>query len=132
MPPLTGPTTRFATLTRDRLLPFLWLGAIIVVGNADIVPVRDTNTQMFALRKLIHVAEYAILSAFFCRALVLNGRQVGLRLGIIAVALTVVSGGIDEWQQSFVAGRGPRLMDLGFDTMGAALGLAWVSIIRQR
>jgi len=132
MPHLYDRTTRFVTLARDWLLPLLWLGTLIAVGNADLVPVRGTDTPLFALRKLIHVGEYAILSVLICRALALDGRQVGRRLGIVALALTVASGGIDEWQQSFVAGRAPRLMDLGFDTLGAALGLAWVSIVRQR
>lgn len=132
IPRFDGRTTRFAALARDWLLPLLWLGTLIAVGNADLVPVRGTDTPLFALRKLIHVGEYAILTVLFCRAFAPDGRPVALRLGIIAVALTVASGGIDEWQQSFVAGRVPRLMDLGFDTLGAALGLAWVSIIRQR
>lgn len=123
---------RFVTLARDWLLPLLWLGTLIAVGNADLVPVRGTNTPMFALRKLIHVGEYAILGVLICRALGLDRRQVGRQLGIVALVLTVASGGIDEWQQSFVAGRAPRLMDLGFDTVGSALGLAWVSIARQR
>lgn len=123
---------RFVTLARDWLLPLLWLGTLIAVGNADLVPVRGTDAPMFALRKLIHVGEYAILGILICRALGMDRRQVGRQLGIVALALTVASGGIDEWQQSFVAGRAPRLMDLGFDTVGSALGLAWVSIVRQR
>lgn len=125
-------TIRFVTLARDWLLPLLWLGTLIAVGNADLVPVRGTNTPLFAMRKLIHVGEYAILSVLFCRALGLDRRQVRRQLGIVALIMTVASGGIDEWQQSFVAGRGPLLTDLGFDTLGAALGLAWVSIVRQR
>lgn len=128
---LDNRTMRVVTLARDWLLPLLWLGTLIAVGNADLVPVRGTNTPMFALRKLIHVGEYAILGVLICRALGLDRRR-GRQLGIVALALTVTSGGIDEWQQSFVAGRAPRLMDLGFDTVGSALGLAWVSIVRQR
>ncbi len=123
---------RFVSLARDWLLPLLWLGTLIAVGNADLVPVRGTNAPLFALRKLIHVGEYAILGVLICRALSLDRRQVGRQLGIGALALTVASGGIDEWQQSFVAGRAPRLMDLGFDAVGSALGLAWISIVRQR
>lgn len=128
----TSRTRLLATLVRRWLLPLLWLGAIIAVGNADVVPVRDTNTLMFALRKLIHVGEYAILSVLFCRALALNGRWVRLWPAIVVLVLTVMSGGLDEWQQSFVAGRGPRLTDVGFDTIGAALGLTWISIVRGR
>lgn len=127
-----GRTARSVTLTRDWLLPLLWLGTLIAVGNADLVPVRGTSAPLFALRKLIHVGEYAILGALFCRALALDRRRMGRRLEILALTLTVASGGIDESQQSFVAGRAPRLTDLGFDTIGAALGLAWASIVRQR
>lgn len=129
---LHGRTTRVVTLARDWLLPLLWLGTLIAVGNADFVPVRATNAALFTLRKLIHVGEYAILSVLFCRALSFDRRHVGYRLGITALVLTVVSAGIDEWQQSFVAGRAPRLTDLAFDILGAAIGLAWVSIVRQR
>lgn len=129
---LSDRTSRFVILARAWLLPLIWLGTLIAVGNADLVPVRGTNTPLFAMRKLIHVGEYAILSVLFYRALALDGPQRGYRLGIVALALTVVSGGIDEWQQSFVTGRAPRVTDLGFDTLGAAIGLTWVSIVRQR
>jgi len=116
----------------DWLLPFLWVGAIMVVGNANVVPVRGTEPLALFFRKLIHVAAYAFVSMLFSRALAPQRGRISLGLGIApAIGLTVASGGLDEWQQALVPGRAPRLSDMGFDTVGAVLGFWWIARYRR-
>ena len=69
------------------------------------------------LRKLAHVAEYAILGALLLRAV----RRPGL-----AVALGVVYAASDEVHQMFVEGRHGAPLDVVIDAAGLLVGIiAW-------
>lgn len=69
------------------------------------------------LRKLAHVAEYAILGALLLDAL----RRPG-----VALALGVAYAATDELHQHFVPGRRGAPLDVLVDAVGVALGvLAW-------
>jgi VanZ like family len=61
-------------------------------------------------------------------------RLVGRTFGaaILAVALTSAFGAVDEWHQSFVAGRRPAVDDWAVDTASAALALFVYSRLRTR
>lgn len=80
-----------------------------------------------AVRKLGHVAEYAILAALLYAALrrTIPG-SVSWRNGVAALAfgLAVLYAAGDEYHQSFVPGRTSAAHDVGLDAVGAALGLA--------
>jgi VanZ family protein len=74
-------------------------------------------------RKLIHAAEYALLCFLLWRAL----RERLPATGAVAAAfvLSVAYGAVDEYHQTFVAGRNGSPVDLGIDAGGAGLaGLA--------
>lgn len=74
----------------------------------------------FLIRKAAHMTEYAIL--FFL--LSLGFRQSGVRrINVKALLLCACYAATDEWHQSFVGGRGPSIVDVGIDTLGAALAL---------
>ena len=71
-------------------------------------------------RKAAHMTEYAIL--FFLLSFSL--RQSGARrIHLKALLLCACYAATDEWHQSFVGGRGPSIVDVGIDTLGAALAL---------
>ncbi len=49
----------------------------------------------------------------------------------IAVFASALYAGLDEWHQSFVGGRTPKLMDVGIDSLGAFCGaLLYVGLDR--
>jgi VanZ family protein len=109
-----------------------WLGAWapVVVWAAVIfafssVPSLSTElgTVDTILRKLAHLAEYAVLGALLCRAL----RRPGL--AILAVTLYAVS---DEVHQTFVEGRVGAPLDVGIDAVGAAVGVLLWTRLRDR
>lgn len=76
-----------------------------------------------------HLLAFGTLAAAFLVALSW-GRRPRLRDLVMAFALTVVYGVLDEWHQSFVPDRSGRLDDVVTDALGALAGLAlaWVAL----
>jgi len=72
-------------------------------------------------RKLIHAGEYALLCFLWWRALRCRMPPAG-SLGL-AFALAVAYGALDEYHQTFVAGRNGSPVDVGIDALGAALAV---------
>lgn len=73
------------------------------------------------IRKGAHMAEYAVLFLLYRRALGIEGAK---HPGVLAIALCAAHAATDELHQAFVADRGPSIIDVGIDTLGA--GMAWV------
>ena len=91
----------------------LWAGLIFALSS---VPGLGTGlgTWDLVLRKLAHVAEYAVLGALLERA---------LRRGPLAFALGSLYAVTDEVHQAFVAGRQGSVLDWLIDTVGVAVGV---------
>lgn len=71
----------------------------------------------FTIKKTAHIIEYAILAILSYRAF---GKSV-----FKALIFTILYAVSDEFHQSLVPGREPRVRDVLFDTIGA-LGGIWV------
>ncbi len=78
-------------------------------------------------RKLIHAGEYALLCFLCWRAL--RARLADRAALAVAFGLAVAYGAVDEYHQTFVAGRNGSPIDVGIDSLGAALA---VLAIRSR
>jgi VanZ family protein len=109
------------------LVPFLlWL-------NPQISPATIVSIH-FALRKLGHLLEYAILSGLLWRAL--RGTLTADRKLVVALStflLAAVFATSDEYHQSFVPSRTASAHDVMIDCIGAfvAVLLCWI-FARQR
>jgi VanZ family protein len=92
----------------------LWAALIFALSS---VPDLGTDLEHWdtVLRKLAHIAEYAILGALVYRA---AGRA------SIAVLLSSAYAATDEIHQAFVAGRHGSPLDWLIDTAGVVLGVA--------
>jgi VanZ family protein len=92
----------------------LWAAAIFAVSS-----IPDLGTGLGAwdtlLRKLAHIAEYAILGGLMLRA---------VRSAPAAVLLASAYAVTDEVHQAFVTGRHGSPLDWLVDTAGAVLGVA--------
>jgi len=104
-------------------LPALaWAALIFAVSS-----VPDLGTGLggwdFALRKLAHAAEYAVLGALLVRA---TGR------GALAFGLGALYAVSDEIHQAFVPGRMGAPLDVAIDAIGVACGVVLWQTIRAR
>jgi len=99
------------------------MGVIFYLSAQSQLPTPDEAWLDLLLKKSAHIAVYAILAWLLARALVQEG-PVQPRHFRLALFLTVLYALSDELHQSFVPGRTARLLDVGFDTLGALLALA--------
>jgi VanZ family protein len=75
------------------------------------------------IRKAMHVLEYGVLALLWYRALRPPQGNWKAQVGLIAFALSAAFAGVDEFHQTFVPSRTGQLVDVGWDSLGAALAL---------
>jgi VanZ family protein len=119
-------TDSFSTDQTSRLiLPFLhWL-----------LPSATPETLALlhgGIRKAAHLTEYGILALLWYRALRRIGTGWQTRAGLIALTIAAAFGGLDELHQAWVPSRTASIVDVGWDSMGAALALTMVSVLQWR
>lgn len=113
-----------------RWLPAILLASLLFVLSSQpelrlvAEPVLDT-----VLRKLGHLAAYALLAILIAYPLggVGRARRVGL-----ALVLVVAYGLSDEIHQAFVPGRVPALSDVAIDAAGGVIGLVGARLVGPR
>jgi VanZ family protein len=101
----------------------VWAAVIFAISSVPSLS-TELGTWDTILRKLAHLAEYAILGMLLLRA---------TRRAALAVALAGVYAVTDEVHQLFVEGRHGSPLDVGIDTAGALAGvLLWQRLARFR
>lgn len=80
------------------------------------------------VRKLAHVTEYFLLAVSISFPLYVYGVR-GLWLPLLAGGFCVGFAALDEYHQSFVAGRGPSKKDVGIDSIGILAGVLMVQFL---
>jgi VanZ family protein len=94
--------------------------AIFLFSNTPSEEIPNLGGWDRLVKKGGHMLGYALLALSLLRGL---GRQTGWRslgLALLAAALYAAS---DELHQSFVPGRHAAWLDVGIDSLGAAIGL---------
>ncbi len=135
-------------------LPVLIWVCLIFVGSTDVLSAEQTSrflvpllrwldpqisvatiaTIHFAVRKLGHLIEYAILAMLFWRAL-RRGTNLQMKISILSASVWVVCAifaATDEFHQSFVPSRTAASGDVMIDSIGAFVGLAICLMIAAR
>lgn len=79
------------------------------------------------VRKAAHMTEYFILAIALSFPLYVY-RIRGIWLMLLAGIICVGFAGLDEYHQSFVAGRGPSIKDVCIDSIGAGIGILLVQV----
>ncbi len=79
-----------------------------------------------AIRKLAHVTEFGIFSVTVFHGVRAERSGWKLQWAIITLLVAVSYAGLDEWHQSFVPLREPRLRDVLIDSFGALLAQVFV------
>ena len=111
----------------DPWLPPLVLMAVIFALSAQ--PDLATGLGLLDLigRKILHMAEYALLCVLWWRAL--RTAMPADRAIPVALAVSVLYAASDEYHQSFVAGRHGSPLDVAIDSVGA--GAAALALRRR-
>jgi len=116
-----GRETSIGPVRASRGLLWTWLPVLAwaaVIFALSSVPGLGTGLGVWdtLLRKLAHMAEFAILGLLLARALP----------ELPAFAAGVAYAALDELHQHFVPGRAGMLLDVGIDAVGLLLGvLLW-------
>ncbi len=80
------------------------------------------------VRKLAHMTEYFLLAVSVSFPLYVYGVR-GIWLLLLAGSFCVGFAALDEYHQSFVAGRGPSKRDVAIDSIGISVGVILVQMI---
>ncbi|MCD8097617.1 MAG: VanZ family protein [Lachnospiraceae bacterium] len=80
------------------------------------------------VRKLAHVTEYFLLAVSVSFPLYVYGVR-GFWLPLLAGGFCVGFAALDEYHQSFVAGRGPSVRDVCIDSIGILIGVLGVQFV---
>ena len=75
------------------------------------------------IRKGMHLLEFGVLALLWYRALSRSRTIWHGRMAVMALILVVSYAGLDEIHQLFVPGRTGTVMDVGWDSLGAAFAL---------
>ena len=104
-----------------------FIGPFLRWFSPDVSDATIASVQI-VVRKCGHLTEYAILAALLYRAL----RRHRDRVLIISFIVAALYAALDEFHQSFVASRTGSPWDVTIDCIGAAIGLAIFSLVRNR
>ena len=111
--------------------PALFMMAVIFTASS--FPSHDLpNFGLWdrLVKKGGHATGYALLALAYLRGLT-NGARPTRRQMLFAILLAGAYGATDEFHQRFSAGRTPSPMDVGIDTLGAAVGVGVWELRRQ-
>lgn len=106
----------------------LILSFLSMLMGQEAASALPADTLHLLLRKAAHMAEYAILFLLYAQALRKSGAR---RPALAALALSACYAAMDEGHQLLVPGRGPSLLDVIIDTLGAGLALVLRSTLQR-
>jgi VanZ family protein len=120
-----------------------WMVAIFALSSLTSTAIESSAPAAAATRSFpslvnqvtAHLVEFGVLAILVYRALSQRWPAATPIMWITVIAVTVAYGASDEYHQSFVRGRHPSWMDVGYDAAGAVIGVslaaAW-SWLRSR
>ena len=91
------------------------------------IPESASEVVHLMIRKLAHLTEFACLSALICWHLRLV-KEKRVHQILLAVLLAMAAALVDETIQLYTPDRGPSLVDVWIDTLGAVLGMTAVQL----
>jgi VanZ family protein len=104
-------------------LVVLWMGVIFYLSAQPDLPHHPEAALDVLIKKLGHMAEYAVLAALAWWAWRDDHDLASWRAFLLAFGVTALYAVSDEGHQYFVPGRNPQPLDVGFDVLGSVLSL---------
>lgn len=107
------------------VLVAVWAGFIFTLSATPNLRFVQSDAIDFVVRKAGHMAAFGILAVLLWRAISYS-RQGGAVA--VSLALTILYAASDEFHQSFTAGRHASPVDVGIDSIGAAIALLALTV----
>lgn len=117
--------TKWKKALRLWLPPILWMGIIFFLSSRPTIKTTEIYWQDFIIKKTAHFVEYAVLSFLYLRAF-LGSKTLKKKSFLLAFLISLVYAASDEYHQSFIPGREPRIRDVIIDSMGALFAIYMV------
>jgi VanZ family protein len=105
------------------LVVVLWMGVIFYLSAQPDLPHHPEAALDLVIKKLGHMAEYAVLAALAWWAWRDDHELASWRAFVLAFGVAALYAISDETHQHFVPGRNPQPLDVGFDVVGSLLCL---------
>lgn len=103
----------------------LWCCLIFFLSAQSVLPGAPSGLPDFIFKKSAHMTVYAFLYLFAVRAFSTTNTRQFKQAALFSIVFAIS----DEFHQSFVPGRTPNIMDIGFDSVGM---LAMWVVIKKR
>jgi len=103
-----------------------WTTFIFALSATPGLKVSSDASVDGPLRHVAHMVVFAVLTVLIAHGLDALGRPLRLRTALVLAAVGVGYGVLDEIHQAFVPDRTARLIDVGYDAIGVAVGLGFV------
>jgi VanZ family protein len=117
-----------AVPARRRYMPAaLW--ALVIVALTSVPGRAVPEVAIPHIDKVVHATLYAVLAALTAWSLSAPRR---VRALLAVVALASLFGAADEWHQQFIPGRSQDRNDWLADSVGAALGVLFITAALAR
>lgn len=94
----------------------VWATVMFYFSHQPVIRVSEVKWWDFAIHKIAHLIEYAVLYILTFYAL----RHKNWQNAIILVFIFALT---DEIHQDFIPGRECKVRDIGFDSLGAFIGV---------
>ena len=105
-------------------LPTLvWAAIIFYASSRGAIVTSDSYGLDFFIKKTAHFVEYFILSWLVFRSLKQTVQLTFQKIIILTFVVCVLYAVSDEYHQSYVPGREPRVRDILIDTFGISTAL---------
>ena len=105
------------------LPPLAWMAAIFAGSSLTGTTVDRAAAPARIGPEVAHAVEYGVLALLLYRAFGSSGVKARWAIWAAVLLLTIAYAATDELHQSFVPGRDPSWQDLGYDSLGAFVGL---------
>jgi len=110
----------------------MWMGVIFWFSSRSASQAAQVDWLDFFIKKTAHFVEYFILAVLLSSSLANSLRITLKQLLCIALAVSICYAASDEYHQSRVPGREPRVRDVTIDTVGASTAVAILYLSHTR
>lgn len=116
----------------------VWMVVIFTFSSHPVIQTSSIDWQDFFVKKTAHFIEYSILTGLYIFALGLTTNWSWKKIVLLSCLFSIVYAISDEFHQSFVPGREPKIRDVFIDGLGTlSVGLLsfkkkWLDIVHYR